>query len=215
LKQITLWSWPIRLFHWSLVFLLIGLWFSSSQGESGIHAQLGYAVLTLVIFRILWGFVGGTFTRFSHFVKGPSAVIAYFSGLRAGSNHPQYIGHNPAGGWMVVCLLLLLLVQGLLGLGSTDELLFEGPLAAFLGEELSLLVTTIHQTNFYIILGFVFIHVLAIVLYRWIKGDDLVHPMISGKKPVDDDVTISIDHRIRYVPYVAGAAILIVWLLVN
>src|SRR5712671_6045913 len=133
-KKVRVWDLPVRLFHWTLVVLLMTSFFSGRAGGDWmkLHFWSGYSILALLLFRIAWGFVGSTTARFGHFVKGPGAGIAYARGLFGTKAEPD-IGHNPVGGWMVVALILGLLVQIVTGLFATDTDMgyFAGQLAKF------------------------------------------------------------------------------------
>ena len=118
-----IWDIPTRLFHWALVIAVLLSWVSQEEDYLQVHEVSGYVVLTLVCFRIVWGFVGSVHSRFADFVRAPGAVWAYLRG-RGDRQQP---GHNPAGGWSVLVMLLLLLVQALTGLFNSDELMHDGP----------------------------------------------------------------------------------------
>jgi cytochrome b len=207
---VQVWELPLRFFHWLLVLLVMALWLTAEWGMADRHAQLGYLLLTLVIFRILWGFVGGTHSRFSNFLVGPTRVLRYFQGLWRGQSETS-IGHNPAGGWMVITLLLVLLLQALLGLGSTDEVLFEGPWYELVGEETSLTMTALHEANFNLLLALIGLHLSAILYYRLVKKEDLVLPMLHGKKFVPSEQAAAIRNRSIWSMPIFGLATMIVW----
>ena len=124
------WDLPVRIFHWVLVLLVLSQVATATIGGNAMefHALGGYAILALVLFRILWGFAGGTHARFRDFVRGPAAVARYAHRLIKGTA-PSHRGHNPLGGWSVVLMLVSLLVQALTGLFANDDVMMEGPLA--------------------------------------------------------------------------------------
>jgi cytochrome b len=136
---VRVWDLPVRLTHWAMALLLIVLVVTAKVGGSAMdwHVRSGEMMLTLVLFRILWGFFGSGNARFSRFVRGPGTVFAYTRTLLR-SPHAEFAGHNPLGGWMVVLLRLALLVQASLGLFSNDDIVTEGPLARYISKELSL-----------------------------------------------------------------------------
>lgn len=179
----AVWDWPVRGFHWLLVALLGAAWATAEAGIDYMHWHMrcGYAVLTLLLFRLLWGVVGSGSARFGGFVRGPRAVWAY---ARAWfSRHPQhYLGHNPLGGWMVLALLALVAVQAGSGLFANDDIVNEGPLARLVSGDVSGLLTAIHKFNFNLLLGAVGLHVAAVLLYLW-RGDNLLKAMFTGRKP--------------------------------
>src|SRR3981189_1731138 len=119
-QKIRIWDLPVRLFHWTLVILMAVSYFSGQAGGDWmkLHFWSGYTILTLLLFRIVWGFVGSTTARFTHFVKGPMAAIEHLKEL-AGTDRPRDVGHNPLGGAMVIALLLGLLPQLAPGRGAT------------------------------------------------------------------------------------------------
>lgn len=178
--SIKIWDLPTRLFHWSLLGLVVTCWWTGEDGDIDWHMRCGYAVLALLLFRLLWGFVGSTTARFASFVATPRKVLAYFAGMRAAA--PPHFGHNPAGGWMVVALLLLLLAVSLTGLFANDDIMSEGPLAPHLSKRLSDLATAWHEHGFHTLLALVAMHVSAIVFYLLVKKDNLVRPMLSGNR---------------------------------
>lgn len=182
--QIRIWDLPTRLFHWILVALIATLWVSAIRGWMTVHYVCGVAVLVLVMFRVTWGLLGSTTARFSDFVAAPGRVIAYLRALRRG-DASLHAGHNPAGGWMVLTLLLLLLAQAVLGLFANDEFDFKGPLAEWISGKRSDLLTRVHVFLFDAILACIWVHLCAISFYALVKRDNLVGPMWHGAKPVD------------------------------
>lgn len=185
-NKVKVWDVPTRLFHWTLLAMFVGMWASAENGQLQIHTKLGVAMLVLVVFRLLWGFVGSQSARFADFVK-PGQVKAY---LRGEVSENQQPGHNPLGGLMVLALLGALLVQ--LGLGlfaaDVDSYTFDGPLAKLIDSSLAEQVTEWHELWFNVLLGLVGVHVLAIVAYRKLKNTNLVPPMITGHKTLAGEV---------------------------
>lgn len=181
--SVAVWDLPVRLFHWSLVVLLVVAWSTAQAGLSWMtyHLWAGYAILTLILFRLLWGVFGSRHARFSDFIATPGAAWRYARQLRLG-RHPFYLGHNPLGGYMVALLLTLVLIQVSTGLFATDDILVSGPMAARVSGRFSRLLTGVHKLNVNILIGAVVVHVVAIVYYRWRFGEDLVRAMVTGKK---------------------------------
>ncbi|HWI76897.1 MAG TPA: cytochrome b/b6 domain-containing protein [Sphingomicrobium sp.] len=177
MKQ-RVWDLPTRLFHWSLV-LLIGLsWWTAETDQDDLHLWLGYGVLFLLVFRVLWGFLGSSTARFSAFVRGPRAVVEY---VRNRFRWPL-AGHAPLGALSVLALLALLIVQVGTGLFAMDEDgLFGGPLAYLVGIGTSDTLTELHEELFDWLLILIGLHIAAILLYRLALGRNLLGPMISGK----------------------------------
>ena len=178
------WDLPVRLFHWALVLLLISQLVTASIGGNAMqfHAFGGYAILTLVVFRVLWGFCGGTHARFRDFVHGPGPVIRYAKSLHRGP-HPSHRGHNPLGGWSVLALLGSLLVQASTGLFANDDVMMEGPLAKHVSNRASEIATAIHDVNAAVLLTLIAVHIAAVLFYLLAKKENLIAPMITGRKP--------------------------------
>ena len=183
LRLTRIWDLPTRLFHWSLVLLVGAAWGTAELGDNlmDYHKLAGYGILALVMFRLTWGICGSETSRFASFVRGPKSALAYLRAVKSGLASP-YPGHNPLGGWMVVALLAILFLQAGTGLFANDDIMTEGPLKHWVSDETSSLLTGIHETNFYVLLGLVAIHVSAILFYRFFKGEDLVRPMLTGNK---------------------------------
>ena len=177
------WDFPTRLFHWLLAVLVAFSWysaeFSTSLDARDWHAYSGYAILGLVIFRVIWGFIGGRYARFCNFLRGPGQIISY---LRGRDTESVSRGHNPLGALSVIGLLLLLLVQTVTGLMSNDDILFEGPLFHLVDKETSDLLTTIHHYCWSVLRVLIVIHIVAVLAYLVIKRDNLILPMITGRK---------------------------------
>jgi cytochrome b len=181
--SVAVWDLPVRLFHWSLVVLLVIAWSTAQAGLSWMtyHLWAGYAILTLILFRLLWGIFGSRHARFSDFIAAPSAAWRYARQLGLG-RHPFYLGHNPLGGYMVALLLTLVLIQVSTGLFATDDILVSGPMAGRVSGRLSRFLTAAHKLNVNILIGAVVVHVAAIGYYRWRFGENLVRAMVTGEK---------------------------------
>jgi len=186
LRAVYVWDLPVRLFHWSLVALVILSWGSRELDYMEAHRWSGYAILTLVVFRVGWGFAGTRHARFADFVRTPRAMRAYMADILAGAK-AQHLGHNPAGGWSVMAILACLLVQAITGLFVSDEVLFDGPFYRAVSEETAHRLKQLHGINFNILLLLIGLHLAAITFYRFVKREDLVRPMLSGFKwvPID------------------------------
>lgn len=180
--KLPIWDLPVRLFHWVLVGLIAFSWWSAEYHYDDLHIWSGMAVLTLLIFRILWGFFGSSTARFANFVRGPRAVLGYLRGGWRG------VGHNPLGALSVMALLGLVSLQVGLGLFASDEDgLMQGPLANLVSMGASDTAKELHEALFNVILGFIGLHVAAILYYR-VKGKRLLTPMITGKGEVEPGV---------------------------
>jgi cytochrome b len=184
--RLRVWDLPLRLFHWLLVALLATSWISAELGGNAmqVHQWSGVSVLTLIVFRIAWGFLGSTHARFASFVRSPATALAYATALRRGEQQ-RFLGHNPLGGWMVLALLLSLSIQAGTGLFANDDIMIEGPLAARVSKQTSDLMTLIHEINFNVLLALVALHVLAALFYLLVKRENLIVPMVTGNKVVE------------------------------
>ena len=175
------WDLPTRLFHWTLVILVFTSWLTQNRNWMELHALSGYAILTLLLFRLAWGFVGSDTARFRHFIKSPFAALRHLSHITRREPDTE-IGHNAAGGWMVLVILALLLVQAGSGLFSNDDVAMEGPFATRVGKEWSDWAGHLHGLSWDLIKIMILAHVLAVIAYFVLKGQNLVRPMITGKK---------------------------------
>jgi cytochrome b len=184
-SRIYVWDVPVRLFHWALVILMVALYITADvlDGAIELHAIFGRVVIILVLFRIVWGFVGSSYARFSQFTRGPGAVLTYARSLLS-NKYEFVIGHNPLGGWMVLVLLATSLIQALLGLFTNDDILFEGPFAYLVSKDTSDYITGLHSYLFYGLLALVAMHIAAVIWHKLFKGEDLLSAMFSGYKEV-------------------------------
>ncbi len=182
--KVRVWDGPTRLFHWSLV-ILIALAYVTRKANPDLvwHMRIGYAILILITFRILWGFVGSSTSRFGAFAYAPWTAIRY--GIDFLLRRPRhFLGHNPLGGTVVFVMLGLVAAQGLLGLFSYDDHteLHGGPLASKVAEETVALFTRWHIWLFDILLIVIALHIFASFAYAIWKREDLIGPMITGRK---------------------------------
>ncbi len=179
--RVAVWDWPVRIVHWSLVPLIAFSWWSAKDGNLAWHMRSGLLILGLLIFRLLWGFIGSSTARFSQFVRGPSTVRAYV----AGTYEPD-IGHNPLGAISVVALLLALSAQ--LGLGlvatDTDTGLDSGPLSHLVSDATSKWAGEVHHDFFNVILALICLH-LGAIIWHVVKRDNLIAPMLRGWRTGD------------------------------
>ncbi|MGD9831735.1 MAG: cytochrome b/b6 domain-containing protein [Piscinibacter sp.] len=193
--SVRVWDLPTRLFHWVLMLCVIGSVVSAKIGGNAMvwHFRLGYAVLALLAFRLLWGLVGGRWSRFASFLYGPAALMRYLKGASRPDEHHE-VGHSPLGALSVFALLALLAAQVGSGLFADDEIASSGPLVRFVSGATSSLLTGWHKNwGQWLILATVALHVLAIIVYRVRRGRDLVTPMIVGDKPLPADVPAARD----------------------
>ena len=181
-KIIRVWDLPIRVFHWLLVLCIVGSLISVNLGGNAMewHGYFGYSVLTLLIFRITWGFVGSTHARFSSFFPSLKNILNYLQGKA-----PHVLGHNPLGAISVFALLLALSIQALTGLFVDDEIAFQGPFAKYVSNSTVALLSKVHYWNHWLIYTLITIHIAAIIYYQKFKGENLIKPMIIGDKEID------------------------------
>jgi cytochrome b len=189
-QMILVWDMPVRVFHWLLVICFAGAWLTSeSERLQMIHYAFGYTACLLVLIRLVWGVIGTRYARFSQFLKSPKAVLGHFMAMLRG--HPHHdVGHNPAGGLVMVALMLLILVIGLSGYLSVKEVLGD-----FAGE--------IHESVSSLALAVVILHVLAAIIMSLLEKQNLVRSMVNGKKQGMPE------QAIRYPQYLVGAVILL------
>jgi cytochrome b len=188
-----IWDLPTRLFHWLLVVCFLGLIITGNVGGLWMdwHFRFGYAVLCLLVFRVLWGFVGGYWSRFATFVYSPSSLFLY---LRGCSPDLHRVGHNPLGALSVFALLAALCIQVLSGLLSDDDIFHRGPWAVWASYDWIETASRYHkQIGKFVVIGLVVLHVLALVFYKVVKHQALVKAMITGDKALDTQVPVSAD----------------------
>ena len=181
-ESMRVWDLPTRLFHWALV-ALIALQYAS--GEFGWlsmrwHYWLGYATLALIVFRVLWGFLGSETSRFGTFLRTPRAVSGYVRDAWRGTG-VRRPGHNPLGGWSVLLMLGLVTLQAVSGLFSSDDIMEEGPLVAHASAATVDWMTRIHVYNRYALVLLIALHVGAVLLHWLVARDNLVAPMLHGR----------------------------------
>lgn len=205
-KSVEVWDLPVRFFHWSLVLLIGFSWLSGEMDWMTWHMWSGYAVAALILFRIVWGFVGSTHARFWDFIYGPSAVVGYLKSLPS-RKAAHFAGHNPLGGLSVIALILCVALQVGTGLFSNDDILTEGPLYKHVTKELSDWLTTIHKYNFNVLLTLIVVHVSAVLYYLFYKSENLVRPMFTGRKQLPPE--LAAESR-RTAPLALAAVILAV-----
>ncbi|MBK9446367.1 MAG: cytochrome b/b6 domain-containing protein [Betaproteobacteria bacterium] len=178
LQKIRIWDLPTRVFHWSLVVLVVALIVSGKIGGNFMdwHGKFGLAVVGLLCFRLVWGVLGSTYARFASFFPTPARLRAY---LRGEWKEP---GHNPLGALSVFALLGLLGLQVATGLASNDDIAFRGPLFELAGKALSDQLTGIHKLSINVLFALIVLHIAAILFYVHVRKDNLVKPMITGWK---------------------------------
>lgn len=213
LNRVRVWDLPTRLFHWALVVCVIGQAITGTIGGNAMlwHFRLGYAVLALLLFRIIWGLVGGRWSRFGAFIYTPQSVINYLKGQ---GKPEQSVGHSPIGAGSVFAMLGFLLMQVGSGLLSDDEIAFAGPLTRFVSNATVSLATSYHKNiGKWVLLALVLLHLLAIIFYLRRKNK-LVSAMLHGDKelvmpaPPSRDDTVS---RVSALLILAASAAVAYW----
>jgi cytochrome b len=182
LQQIRVWDGPTRVFHWALAVLVLVAFVTGLQGGNWMpwHERAGLAILGLLGFRLAWGVVGSTYARFAEFWPTPARVVAYVRGQWHG------LGHNPLGALSVFALLAVLLFQVLTGLFANDDIAFDGPLYALVSKDTSDWLSGLHRQAILLIGGLVGLHILAALFYTLVRRNNLIRPMLTGRKPVAD-----------------------------
>jgi cytochrome b len=175
------WDLPTRLFHWALPVLLVVSYASYKRGLMGVHQFSGFTMTALLLFRLAWGFVGSDTARFSRFLRSPLAALHHVGGLFR-REPDTAAGHSPVSGWIALVLLLLLAAQAATGLCANDKGGTEGPLVKYVGQAISDRLSHYHMLNFRLILAMVAVHLLAIAAHAVFKGQNLVRPMLTGRK---------------------------------
>ena len=185
--SIKVWDTPTRLFHWAITLLVATSYLTikyasgaSMERLTALHKLSGYAMLTLLLFRLAWGFAGSDTSRFTQFLRSPLKALQHLRHFPRREPDTQ-LGHNAAGGWMVLVLLAALAVQAVTGLFTFDDVP-EGPLGGQVSEAAAYWLTSVHRANFNIILALMALHVFTIAAYGVVKRQNLVGPMITGRK---------------------------------
>jgi cytochrome b len=181
------WDLPLRAFHWLFAASILASWATAQPGSEWMpwHIRLGYWMMGLLTFRILWGFVGPRHARFASFLASPPAIWRYARGLTGFGQAMHSVGHNPLGGVMVLVMLLLVGFQVTTGLFATDDIIWTGPYNPSVTSETAKLLTSLHHRNFNLIWAAIALHVGAICYYAFVKRQNLVPAMLTGWKPAE------------------------------
>jgi len=190
--SLKVWDLPTRVFHWALVLAVAGAAYSVWVTEDMFwHARFGYAVLALCVFRLVWGFMGGHWSRFASFVPSWQASRQYLS---SSDEDKATLGHNPLGAWSVYALLIFLLLQVASGLGSDDDIGFNGPLAPLLSSDWVSWLTAYHaDVGRWVLIALISLHVLAVLFYTLVKRQGLIQTMWHGFREWPVDAVASVD----------------------
>ncbi len=180
--KVVVWDVPTRLFHWLAVLLIVAAYATSGSASMDWHAWAGEALLAALFFRLLWGFFGSQTARFASFLASPRAAARHLARLLRREPDRQ-VGHNPAGGWMVLALLALMLGETLSGLYVGKDIAEEGPLSERVPAALANLIDALHDRYLWDALAIaIAVHLLAILAYAVAKGQNLLAPMVTGRK---------------------------------
>jgi len=197
LHRIRIWDLPTRIFHVLLALSVAGLVITGEVAGDAmqLHFKLGYLVLTLVLWRVVWGLVGGHWSRFINFVPTPSRLLHYIRTLRQ-KQAIHSVGHNPLGALSVMGMLSILLIQVVSGLMSDDEIANSGPWTSLVPADWVSLATEYHSDiGKVLLISLVALHVATVLYYKRFKGDDLITPMVTGDKVFSEPVHDSRDTR--------------------
>jgi cytochrome b len=186
-RPVLVWDVPTRLFHWLVVVLVAAAYATSELNWMGWHVRIGEMLLTLVLFRLLWGFFGSDTARFRNFMSAPAAAWQHLRHVLRREADLQ-VGHNSAGGWMVLLLLALLLGETLSGLYVNNDVADDGPLTQWVPASIANAITTLHTILWDALLAAVALHVLAIAVYAVAKGHNLLRPMLTGRKRLPERI---------------------------
>lgn len=219
MNGLLVWDLPLRLCHWLLALAVLGSWVTHKIGTRAFswHVWCGYAVLVLVAFRIAWGFVGPRHARFASFVRGPASIFRYARALLTRDSAQHYAGHNPLGALMVLSLLALLGVQAVAGLFANDEVVNSGPLYGYVRDATSDSWSRWHRLGAKLIWVAVWLHLAAALFYLLVRRDNLITPMITGRKRGEwraADEAIS-NSRIGLAALIAAVFAAILWWVVR
>lgn len=216
-SRVAVWDLPVRAVHWLIVLLLVGLIVTGKLGADWLvwHMRFGQAMLVLVVFRVIWGFVGSRHARFTSFLYRPSTVIRYARSLFA--THEVHATHNPLGGWMVVLLLAALLAQALMGLFTNDDILWGGPFSERVTKETSDAISAYHRWFWWVIVALSLVHIGAVLAYLVLLKDDLIVPMVTGYKQLPErsaDPQDAVASTVK-AAVLLGLCVLAVWYVFN
>lgn len=218
LRPVRVWDLPTRLFHWTLALCIIGSLTTAKIGGNAMvwHIRLGIVVLALLVFRMLWGVLGGHWSRFLNFLYSPVTMLRYLRGQTQPGEHLD-VGHNPLGAMSVFGLLTFLAIQVATGLVADDEIATVGPLNKFVTSATASLATGWHKVwGQWILILLVTTHVAAIVFYLMVKKKNLVRPMLDGDKHLPASTPASSDSlttRLLAAALALGCAGLAIWVM--
>ncbi len=187
MQKRLVWDLPLRLFHWLFAASILASWATAEAGFNWMqwHIRLGYFMMGLLVFRVIWGFIGPRHARFASFLAGPRRIWRYAKSFTGVSEAIASVGHNPLGGLMVILMLLLVAFQVTTGLFATDDIAWTGPFNPSVTGDTAKWLTSLHHLNFNFIWAAIALHVAAILFYAFVKKQNLVPAMLTGWKPAE------------------------------
>jgi len=215
-KKHLIWDLPLRVFHWLFVLTIAGAWYTSEHSDFiDYHMMLGYFALGLLVFRISWGLVGPKHARFSQFLPSPNTLIEYLQSIKHKKKFHSP-GHNPLGSFMVVLMIVLITLQAVSGLFINDDIFSSGPYYGSIASSTEKVMKFLHHNVFDFMIISIALHLLAIAYYWLIKKENLILPMITGKKNADvvNEGDAIVSSRIPLAIVIVIASILFVYWLV-
>jgi cytochrome b len=209
--SVRIWDRPVRIVHWAMALLVPLAWWAIETGHLAWHYRFGFALLGLLIFRLIWGFAGSSTARFAAFVKSPRRVIEY---VRGGQDHVH--GHNPLGALSIIALLAVLALQIGFGLfaanGNGSK---AGPFADLIAPNSAHVAAELHKANFYLLLALIGLHIGAVLFYLLVRRDNLIAPMLTGRRPAPVGTrpvaTAPAGRLVVAAAIAAGVAIWLIW----
>jgi len=216
MQQLYVWDFPTRLFHWLLVIAISSQYITAELLDDAIqwHFYGGYSILGLLVFRVLWGFWGAYYAKFSHFIVSPQSAWRYSRTFTCPDYKPS-VGHNPLGAYSIIFILTVLLTQSISGLFISDDIFHNGPYYNAVGEETQNVMNWIHHQGFNAVWLFLGLHIGAMLVYKFAKKQNLVVSMITGYKQHKNalSTTSTKNHWIKFVIF-SCLSVLVVYLVV-
>ncbi|KCZ46822.1 cytochrome b/b6 domain-containing protein [Hyphomonas pacifica] len=207
-RRVIVWDGAVRLFHWATVLLVASMWWTAEQGIMDWHKRMGLTLVALLVFRLVWGVIGPKTARFAAMVTGPAVLVGYVKDLLAGRHRPHF-GHNPVGSLSVFAMLAALAAQLGTGLFTVDtDGLESGPLASLISFDAGRQAAEIHEISFNVLFTLICLHVIAIAVYLVFFKDNLVRPMVTGRRAAAEfrEADVS-DNRLPWVRFLIAAVV--------
>ena len=213
MEKHLVWDIPVRLFHWLLVLCLFGQWLTTEVLDDAIdiHFYIGYFTLGLIIFRLIWGFVGTKYAKFNNFISGFMTMLTYLQSVTS-KQHTLSIGHNSVGGLILPAVIILVGLQAISGLFTTDDIVYSGPYYDSANTEIQEWMQWLHHNIFDILLAIIGLHLVAIGWYLAFLKHNLIRPMLDGKKAVTQKEGIEHSQLIKAILIMCLVAIFVYWL---